>query len=364
MIVETVPVGEAYTSPVVAGRIGPETTTEPAATVEASEQAALPQAESAESAPAHEEETTTSQEQSEATATDAPADKEQQEKLFWAEIQLLGRLVTAEDNLIEAETELKGAEEREKDLKAQLSELSQEIPELRSTVEDSRMTVLGISRDIHALMRNKTLPTAPGADGDATGDSAAAASSEPAAPAVDPDGWKRLPTVELLDGVKGLGATKLTDICEMAPTVGDLEKLRAEASQEHLPFKAKLPKGCGQKVADVIEERLVTHYSKWAKQAVGASGKPDTTLADEQVTAIRKMAVEQPWLPKDCEPDEQDTDMIRQGRAAFAEGKPYTALPTHDPELAHQWMVGWVCAEVIAANASNAQTSSSDSQAN
>ena len=60
-----------------------------------------------------------------------------------------------------------------------------------------------------------------------------------------PQPWEAKPTRDLLEGINGLGAKKLEAIVDLAPTVGDLERIRGEASQQFLPFAACLPKGCG-----------------------------------------------------------------------------------------------------------------------
>lgn len=357
MIVDTVPVGQPFEAPVVAGRIGPETATDSAP---ASPDEAATAVQSAEAAAEGPEGTAPEAE----VSVDAAEDKQLQEEIFWAELKLLGELSTAEDVRMEAEDKLKNAEDREKDLKVALDDVRGKIPDLRSDVDEARTAVLAISRDIHTLVREKKLPTRATAAGVADADASVAAE---AAPAVDPDAWRKLSTAELLKGVPRLGETKLAMIIEVAPTVGDLEDLRRQASEKHKQFKEVLPKGCGQGVADAIEDRLIDHIAKDAKQAATASGKPQTGLADELVTSLRTEAVEQAWRPADCELDEVDTDLTRQGFAAYRDGKPYTDLPTLDPQLAHQWMVGWVSAEVIAAHATSPASqvpASSNSEAN
>jgi hypothetical protein len=103
-----------------------------------------------------------------------------------------------------------------------------------------------------------------------------------------------------------------------------------------------LPKGCGQAIADIIEERMTKYIRDRSKNATG--GNP---LADELLSAFRQKVASEEWRATDCVPDSNDTEQTHLGFAAFNEGKPYSALPTQNPELARQWMLGWVCAEVI-----------------
>ncbi len=69
--------------------------------------------------------------------------------------------------------------------------------------------------------------------------------------------------------------------------------MRAEASKAGKQFKEMLPKGCGQSVSDLLENRIGEVVCKWAKDAAGASGKPaSVTLAEQLVGELAN------WLSK------------------------------------------------------------------
>lgn len=76
-------------------------------------------------------------------------------------------------------------------------------------------------------------------------------------PIAEVDDWQSISTASLLEGIEGLGAKKRDTLIETFPTLGKLEEARAEASKEFLPFKAKLPKGIGEKIASDLEEKML-----------------------------------------------------------------------------------------------------------
>jgi hypothetical protein len=83
-------------------------------------------------------------------------------------------------------------------------------------------------------------------------------------PAAD-DTWKLIPTSTIIDGIKGMGAKKAEAIISLAPTLGDLEELRAKAGIAHKPFATVLPKGVGGGMADELEERILDTTAKHMK---------------------------------------------------------------------------------------------------
>lgn len=80
-------------------------------------------------------------------------------------------------------------------------------------------------------------------------------------------GWETEPTRPLVESIDGLGKKKVDQICELFPTLGDLQKARVEASNEWVYFKEKLPKGIGEQSADAISEKLLDFVTDYAKQA-------------------------------------------------------------------------------------------------
>lgn len=73
--------------------------------------------------------------------------------------------------------------------------------------------------------------------------------------------WKSVPTAKIFEGktIKGLGPKKVEAVCDAAPTLGELEELRNQASLKHLHFCKMLPKGIGEELADAIQDLMYPH---------------------------------------------------------------------------------------------------------
>lgn len=73
--------------------------------------------------------------------------------------------------------------------------------------------------------------------------------------------WKAVPTSKIFEGktIKGLGKKKIEAVCDVAPTLGELEELRNQASLKHLHFCKMLPKGIGEELADAIQDLMYPH---------------------------------------------------------------------------------------------------------
>ena len=69
--------------------------------------------------------------------------------------------------------------------------------------------------------------------------------------------WRSIKTESILEGIKGLGEKKRDAILSDFPTLGHLQDARVEASKEWKTFKDKLPKGCGEKLAQRIEDAML-----------------------------------------------------------------------------------------------------------
>jgi hypothetical protein len=166
------------------------------------------------------------------------SDEDKAERLWWDKVEVLGKIKACSREIKEAEAEItdlqgqiKSAKEVQKGQQALLAKYSSQLADIL---------------DGHPLPKNPSTPD--------TSEEAPGASD--AAPGASGD-WRDTPTEKLLAGVKGLGAKKLEAIIELAPTAGKLEALRGEASMGHRLFKDVLPKGCGETLADEIENRLL-----------------------------------------------------------------------------------------------------------
>lgn len=73
--------------------------------------------------------------------------------------------------------------------------------------------------------------------------------------------WKSVPTSKIFEGktIKGLGPKKIEAVCDVAPTLGELEELRNQASLKHLHFCKMFPKGIGEELADAIQDLMYPH---------------------------------------------------------------------------------------------------------
>jgi hypothetical protein len=73
--------------------------------------------------------------------------------------------------------------------------------------------------------------------------------------------WKAVPTSKIFEGktIKGLGKKKIEAVCDVAPTIGELEELRNQASLKHLHFCKMLPRGIGEELADAIQDLMYPH---------------------------------------------------------------------------------------------------------
>lgn len=279
---------------------------------------------------------------SDATVTMYPGMKPADESVFWAEVKLLGQLRECEQARDTIETTLVTHRATRARLQAELQQVESQIPKCEDLVDEAREQTLAIAKQLWRLKASGELP----APSQPTNEPPLTAASSQPEPEAD-ESWRLVSTLELLTSepaIAGLGKKKLENITEAAPTVGDLVDLISEGSKAHKQFHEMLPKGCGRGLADEIENRIGDLVIRRAKEA---SLGTVSALADELLNAQRQTAASEQWRPQDCKPSSDDSEHTKLGFAAFNEGKPHNSLPTQNRELARQWMLGWVCAEVI-----------------
>lgn len=171
-------------------------------------------------------------------------DDTDEDRRWWAKVEVLGKIRDCSRLIEETEGEIDG--------------LKESIKECNEVLKGQQALLNRYSSQLADIMDGRPLPKNPNAPEPAAG---SATGSEPDAPG---DDWRDYPTAKLLDGIKGLGAKKLEAIVDLAPTAGKLESLRGEASYAHRQFREVLPKGCGESMADEIENRLIEHVAKFA----------------------------------------------------------------------------------------------------
>lgn len=212
------------------------------------------------------------------------------EETFWEELELIGELAEAERDCQQME--------------AELSELKEEVKDAKKAYEAAVIRVRRVASKIADLAAGKTIPKK---------------DSEPESKSVGEsanDEWQDTPTDELLDGVKGLGAKKLEAIVDLAPTAGKLEELRGEASRQCKSFADVLPKGCGQSIADAIEDRLVqlvaNHNTPPASEQVEprVEAESPASEADEETSEAHQPADGEEYEDTDTEDDSDDLNSI------------------------------------------------------
>lgn len=184
-----------------------------------------------------------------------------EERRFWATIAVKGKMADCGRDIRQAE--------------ARIEKLKAEIKEEKEFLKGEQIRLTRLAGELADIIDGHPLPKDPNAKPEPEqpdqGGDAESEGSDGNAP-----NWRVMETGQLLDGMKGLGAKKLEALCDAAPTAGDLEDLRGEASRAHLSFKDKLPAGFGQKIADAIEDRLIEHVAKC------------TPSAEEQAAAERE----------------------------------------------------------------------------
>jgi hypothetical protein len=171
-----------------------------------------------------------------------------QERRFWAQTAVLGKIAECTENINLSEAEIAGFKAKIKDAK-----------DLQAG-ETIRLRRLG--EELRDILAGHPLPDEPQAsEEDSEQVIEANEASEPEA-SREPDAWKRIPVDSLLDGVKGMGAKKREALNESVATLGDLEALRAKASKEHLHFSKVLPKGFGEALTDSLEAKMLEAIAK------------------------------------------------------------------------------------------------------
>lgn len=196
----------------------------------------------------------------EQTTGPEPADHDD---AFWQELEIIGRIAQAERECQE--------------LESTLSEIKDEQKEAKEKLSFAQLKLRAATADLVGHIGDRELPEQPAKPADSQSSGGNDSQNQQA---TDND-WQNTPTAELLSGTKGLGAKKLEAIVDIAPTAGKLEELRGEASKAHQSFKEVLPKGCGQSIADAIEDRLVELVAKASTPPASEQVEPRVEDADE-----------------------------------------------------------------------------------
>ncbi|TWU22476.1 hypothetical protein Pla52o_35320 [Novipirellula galeiformis] len=196
------------------------------------------------------------------------------DRRFLAEISVLGQITECNRSIQEIE--------------GKIDHYKIEIKEEKEYLKGEQIRLQRLASKLADIIDGKPLPIDPAKAKETT---AAASSGDMATSSGDDSGdmaageddnaWRLVPTSELLSGLPGLGAKKLNSLCAVAPTAGHLEDLRGEASKAHQSFKEVLPKGCGQDLADKIEDRLISCVASNCKSAAEQAAEERAAVYDE-----------------------------------------------------------------------------------
>lgn len=256
-------------------------------------------------------------------ASDSSPDPSISEDLYWAEVKLAGAMADVERKRSDLEDQIEEAKECVSKVQSDLKEQESALSELRGQLKTETDELLGLARKLMRVTSGKQMP----ADDDSSEENAE-------------DGWRLALTFDLMQGVKGLSKKKLELLVDEAPTAGDLQDLRADASQQHKQYHEVMPKGIGAGVCQVIEDRLLEHVTKWMRQSQDPAR---SKLAEDLLNELRSVAGD--WNAEDCLPKETDDEHVHAGYTAFNEGRLHSEFISDDRSKSRQWMTGWVGAE-------------------
>lgn len=294
-------------------------------------------------------------------SVDAIATVAWEDEQFYRRLEIIGQIAAQNRLVTELGAELRSAQAEVKELKEELNAqslvLSKLITDLTDIVEEKPIAKVEQTKAPIAL--GEQIAVADGMQPVQTDDQVN-------------DQWLKLSTSESLSGIKGLGKKKLEQLHDIAPTLGDIEKLRAQAAIEHKAFHEVLPKGCGEAVAQAIEDRIIEVAKKFENVSVAdqikaqqeqpqADSQAATVVAaeltaqeqldrvnhfDSRRQAIENRAKENNWTAEDCELDDEDSPAIHAGYEAYNADMACHECPYGDSESQEQWVQGWVLAKL------------------
>ena len=174
-----------------------------------------------------------------------------EDETYWERLRIISELREARSNKLEANDELLSLRDKVKELKDEVSVWETKTNQLLDQLFklESPTNPDGITGSESAAEK---LPAVASRDrGVVEGEVA------------EDDSWRTIPTENIIAGVAGIGEKKRQSLLELAPTLGDLQDLRIEASTEFKQFKEKLPKGFGDGTVDAIETKIIDVIENW-----------------------------------------------------------------------------------------------------
>lgn len=159
---------------------------------------------------------------------------------------------------------------------------------------------------------------------------------------VNEDAWKEQPTSVLwAEEISGFGEKKREAVIDMVPTLGKFEDLRAKVGSEADHLSKLLPKGCGEKLADELEERLIVFITSYSEPVDGGNDLRDEGLK----FMINEITSEDDWL----DGVDRDNEDFTEGWQDYLNGDDLADLETEvmeqlEGDSLKNWCHGWAAA--------------------
>jgi len=288
--------------------------------------------------------------QSQGPAGESQSNVSEDDRQFWAKVGVIGQIAECQASIDETT--------------AKIDEYQAEIKEEKELLKGEQIRLQRLAGKLAEIVAGKPLPVNPDTALELTAKRIELVGSVSVAAVVDsPDNaWRDVPTATLLAGVSGLGAKKLDTLVGAAPTAGHLEDLRGEASRAHKSFKEMLPKGCGQGLADAIEERLMdcvasnclSAADQLAAEQAGEVDEEDVLYTDlipivQDIQAELQKDFEKGLQKSDFKPADLDAhdEPFVVGFMAFGKAKSLNDCPDFENKFDRDWVMGWLSAQFV-----------------
>ena len=161
--------------------------------------------------------------------------------------------------------------------------------------------------------------------------------------------WQSL-AIETLwqaDEIKGFGTAKRAAIIDEVTTLGEFQKLTQQVGKDCQHLKELLPQGCGEKLADELENRFLEFVANYANRDASneteSTENPDFKLKE----FIADLTSDENWMA-----ELESDDNFEAGKADFLDGETLedlqsSVLKNHaiDSESLKQWCLGFAYAQ-------------------
>jgi hypothetical protein len=175
-------------------------------------------------------------------------------------------------------------------------------------------------------------------------------------PSADTDqSWRKVTIDQLnLSDIKGFGKKKREALAEVAPTLGDLEDLRAQAGA--MGLQSVLPNGFGQKICDEIEDKIISWLAdnrdrKVLAETAAAAEAADTDPAhseDAEVEHLRARAEQlQELLSGGAQMHVARPDIAETGKQMAQNDEPLESCNWTAGDEQDSWLIGYLSVKSI-----------------